>query len=507
MPETIASKPVALKRLSTGIPGLDDIMLGGFPENRLYLIEGYPGTGKTTLALQFLLEGLRLGETVLYVSLSETREEIEQVAMSHGWSLKGIHLFELNEMEESLLEESQQNSIFHTSEVELSETTKRIFEQAEKLQPTRVVLDSLSEMRLLAGDPLRYRRQILAFKQFFAGRRCTVLLLDDRTAADGDLQLQSISHGVLMLEEQLTDHSTTRRRLRVVKLRASDFQSGHHDYIIERGGLLVYPRLVASREETPQSRQALVMKKAPSGRAGLDTLLGGGLEYGTSTLVLGPAGGGKSSLATQFLWAAAERGEKVACYLFEEAVPIFLRRSKGLGMDLENYLKSGLLTLHPIEPATLSPGQFYDLIKNEVEKRRVSVIVIDSVNGYLNAMPNEKHLILQLHELLSYLNQKHVLSLLVMAQHGMLGSMSQPVDVSYLADTVILLRYFEALGRVKKAISVIKQRIGGHEDTIREFALGANGLSIGEPLSEFQGVLTGVPQFFGAAKGLLKDAK
>jgi len=493
------------ERISTGIPGFDDILNGGLPKNRLYLVEGFPGTGKTTMALQFLLEGVRQGEKVLYVSLSETREEIEQVAASHHWSLKDFDLYELSQIEESLLQENQENTIFHTSDVELSETTKRIVAKVEASEPQRVVLDSLSEMRLLAGDPLRYRRQILAFKQFFAGRQCTVLLLDDRTSGEGDLQLQSISHGVLMLEEQVTDHSTTRRRARIVKMRGSPFLSGFHDYEIETGGLVVYPRLVASISRANSAAVELPGKKALSGRAELDALLGGGLEYGTSALILGPAGAGKSSISTQFLWTALERGERTACYLFEEARPIFLRRSAGLGMDFKKFLDSGMLMLHQIDPASLSPGQFFDMIKRTVEKQHVSMLIIDSINGYLNAMPTEKHLLLQLHELLMYLNHHHILTLMIMAQHGMLGSMmSQPIDVSYLADTVILLRFFEMTGRVKKAISVVKRRIGIHENTIRELAFSSDGIKIGPPLIEFQGVLTGVPEFVGTPNDLIK---
>lgn len=482
-----AAEGDAQSRLATGSAGLDQILEGGFPANRLYLLEGDPGTGKTTLALQFLLEGARRKEPVLYVTLSETKEELTAVARSHGWSLEGVNLHELVPPEESLKTESQY-TIFHPSEVELGETTRAVIEEVERIQPRRVVFDSLSEMRLLARDPLRYRRQILALKQFFAGRKSTVLLLDDRTSADADLQVQSIAHGVLMLEQLELDYGAERRRLRVSKLRGSRFLGGFHDFTIRTGGVEVFPRLVAAGRGSEFKPEAVA-----SGVAELDALLGGGLDRGTATLVLGPAGSGKSSLATHFAAAAAARGERAAAFIFDEGVNTYLHRAAGLGIDLRAEVEAGHLTVQQVDPAELSPGEFAHAVCEAVE-RSARLVVIDSLNGYLQAMPDERFLTAQMHELLTFLNQKGVVTLLVMAQHGFLGSMSSPVDVSYLADTVVLLRYFEAAGAIRRAISVVKKRTGRHEDTIREMRLSASrGVEVGEPLTAFRGVLTGVP--------------
>ena len=476
-------------RLGTGSAGLDTVLNGGFPANRLYLVEGDPGTGKTTLALQFLLEGARLGEPVLYVTLSETREELMEVARSHGWSLAGVTLHELVPPEESLKAEAQY-TIFHPSEVELGETTRLVIEEVERIEPRRVVFDSLSEMRLLARDPLRYRRQILALKQFFAGRRSTVLLLDDRTSTNADLQVQSIAHGVLMLEQLELDYGAERRRLRVSKLRGSRFRGGFHDFAIRTGGIEVFPRLVASGRRSEEFK----FEPVQSGVTELDALLGGGLDRGTSTLVLGPAGCGKSSLATHFAAAAAERGERAAAFIFDEGVNTYLSRAAGLGTDLRAQVEAGHLTVQQVDPAELSPGEFVHAVCQAVERDGARLVVIDSLNGYLQAMPDERFLTSQMHELLTYLNQQGVVTLIVMAQHGFMGSMSSPVDVSYLADTVVLLRYFEAAGAIRRAISVVKKRTGHHEDTIREMRLSASrGVEVGEPLTGFRGVLTGVP--------------
>jgi circadian clock protein KaiC len=478
----------AQSRLGTGGSGLDSVLKGGFPANRLYLVEGDPGTGKTTLALQFLLEGARRGEPVLYVTLSETKEELTEVARSHGWSLDGVTLHELIPPEESLKSESQY-TIFHPSEVELGETTRAVIKEVERIHPRRVVFDSLSEMRLLARDPLRYRRQILALKQFFAGRKSTVLLLDDRTSADADLQVQSIAHGVLMLEQMELDYGAERRRLRVSKLRGSRFLGGFHDFAIRTGGIEVFPRLVASGRGI-EFEPGTVESGVPE----LDALLGGGLDRGTATLVLGPAGCGKSSLATHFAAASARRGERAAAFIFDEGVNTYLGRAAGLGTDLREEVEAGHLTVQQVDPAELSPGEFAHAVCQAVEGDGTRLVIIDSLNGYMQAMPDERFLMAQMHELLTYLNQRGVVTLLVMAQHGFMGSMASPVDVSYLADTVVLLRYFEAAGAIRRAISVIKKRTGRHEDTIREMRLSASrGVEVGAPLTGFRGVLTGVP--------------
>lgn len=474
--------------LSTGVPGLDDVLGGGLTPSRLYLVEGSPGAGKTTLALQFLMDGVRHGESVLYVTLSETAEELQGVAHSHGWDLTDVHMRELLPSPQSL-EPDEQYTMFHPSEVELGETTLRILADVEQLRPTRVVFDSLSELRLLAGSSLRYRRQILALKQFFGGRSCTVLLLDDMTALEHDLHVRSIAHAVLRLEQSASDYGAERRRLVAAKYRGRPFRGGYHDYKIVRGGLVVFPRLVAA-EHTADPDQS----RLPSGIPELDHLLGGGLERGTSTLFAGAPGTGKSTLAVQFALAAARRGECAALFLFDESASTLRTRCRGMGMEIDAFLDTGRVLLRQVDPAELSPGELVDEIRRAVTEHRAKVIVIDSLNGYLNAMPDERFLIVQLHELLTYLGQAGVATLLVGAQQGLIGSnMQSPVDASYLADAVVLLRYFEAEGEVRQAISVVKKRSGPHERTIRRLSIGRDGLSIGPPLREFRGILTGVP--------------
>ena len=496
-----AETPAAPQRLATGSAGLDSILQGGFPSNRLYLIEGDPGTGKTTLALKFLIEGAAEGEPVLYVTLSETKEEINAVAASHGWSLDGVSIYELIPSEESLKTEMQY-TIFHPSEVELGETTNAVLDEVQRIQPRRVVFDSLSEMRLLARDPLRYRRQILALKQYFAGRQCTVLLLDDRTATVGDLQVQSIAHGVIELEHLALDYGAERRRVRIIKLRGSTYRGGFHDFKIETGGVAIYPRLVAAGQHQEFTRETI-----KSGVAELDALLGGGLDRGTSTLILGPAGSGKSSIAAQFAAAAAERGEHAASFLFDEGLHSYLSRSAGLGREVSEQVEAGHMTLRQIDPAELSPGEFAHYVRRAVDEEGARVVVIDSLNGYMQAMPDERFLTVQMHELLTYLNQQGVVTLLVLAQHGFMGTnMGTPVDVSYLADTVLMLRFFEAAGAVRRAISVVKKRTGYHENTIREMRMSSDGITVGKPLTDFQGVLTGVPSYInGSSAPLLEE--
>ncbi len=498
--EHSAQEPSTPVRLSTGSDGLDSILEGGFPANRLYLLEGNPGTGKTTIALKFLLEGVAQGERVLYVTLSETKEELRSVSDSHGWSLEGIEIYELIPSEESLKAESQY-TIFHPSEVELGETTNAVLEEVERIQPRRVVFDSLSEMRLLARDALRYRRQILALKQYFSGRQCTVLLLDDRTSPSGDLQVQSIAHGVLELEHLALEYGAERRRLRVVKLRGSKYRGGFHDFNIETGGVKVYPRLVASEHQSDFKREAVT-----SGIKELDALLGGGLDRGTSTLILGPAGSGKSSIAMQFALAVAERGEHAASFIFDEGRNTYLARAAGLGKEMREMIEAGRMSVQQIDPAELSPGEFAHSVRRAVTVEGARLVVIDSLNGYLQAMPDERFLTVQMHELLTYLNRQGVVTILVMAQHGFMGvNMGSPVDVSYLADSVLMLRFFEAAGAVRRAISVVKKRTGYHENTIREMRMSSEGITVGKPLSDFQGVLTGVPTYSKGAAPLLEE--
>ncbi len=496
------NRDTVLARLSTGVMGLDDVLLGGLNPNRIYLLEGAPGTGKTTLALQFMLEGVRHGETCLYVTLSETAEELRAVARSHGWSLDGVTIFELTPPEANFSAD-QYYTLLHPSEVELSETIKLILDRIEQTQPDRVAFDSLAEIRLLAQDPLRYRRQVLAIKQFFAGRRSTALLLDDLTSRSHELQVHSITHGVIVLERLAREYGAERRRIQITKMRGADFRGGYHDVLIETGGIAVFPRIaIQDNFETGAAQEV------SSGVPELDALLGDGAHRGTSMLLVGPAGTGKSSLATRYALAALERGESAAIYTFDESRGTLIERSLGLGMNLEPYLAGGRLVIEAVNAAELSPGHFAHRVRDRVESHPNGIIVIDSLNSYLNAMPAEQFLVMQMHELLAFLNSRGILSILVMAQQGLIGQMQSPIDLSYLTDTVVLLRYFEFRGAVKKAISVIKKRSGAHEETIREFRLGPSGVFVGQPLSSFQGVLTGVPTYTGDASPLLgKDQK
>ncbi|HWR16834.1 MAG TPA: ATPase domain-containing protein [Terriglobales bacterium] len=476
-------------RVSSGIAGLDDVLNGGFPSNHLYLVEGDPGTGKTTMALQFLLEGVRLGESCLYVTLSESNRELEGVAESHGWTLHRIPVFEMTPQDEAINPEGEY-TVFHPSDVELADTTASVLRQVDKVQPTRVVFDSLSELRMLAREPLRYRRQILGLKRYFAGRNCTVLLLDDRTAEGHDLQLQSIAHGVIMMQSLDREFGVKRRRLEVRKLRGSRFREGYHDYSIDTGGVTVFPRLVAS-EHAPGHNMAPVS----SGIKELDQLVGGGLDSGTTTLLMGPAGCGKSSVAARYAAAAAERGESSAIFIFDETLTTYLHRSAGLGIEIAGPLRAGKISLHQVDPAEIAPGHFVHQVRKLVEDGRISVLVIDSLNGFLNAMPGETFLMLQLHELLSYLNQQGVTTIFTLAQHGLLGTaMDSPIDVSYLADSVLLFRFYELKGELRQALSVVKKRSGKHERTIRALTFDSGRLSLGPPLSDYRGIMTGVPQ-------------
>lgn len=486
------------EKVSTGVAGLDAILGGGLPRNRLYLIQGEPGTGKTTLSLQFLLAGARAGESGLYVSLSESREELYAVARSHGWSLDPISIFEVRAGDDPLRPEEEYTA-FHPSEVELGETVRTLLNEMERLKPARVVIDSLSEMRLLARDPLRYRRQLVALKDFLMARGSTVLFLDDPFSKLGEDQFKTLASGVLRLERLASDYGRERRRLQVLKLRGVEYHGGYHDFRINRGSVVVYPCLVAA-----DHRQPPTFEKVPSGVAEVDALLGGGPERGTNTLVVGPAGVGKSSLCLQYALAAARRGERTAIFLFDETAEIYQARTAALGLDVRRFLEGGQVLLRQIDPGTISPGEFIHDVRHAVEQNGARVVVIDSLNGYLNAMPGEQFLIIQMHELLTYLDLRCVLSFVVIAQHGLVGGgMQAPIDLSYLADTVLLLRYFEHAGKVRKAISVLKKRIGPHEDSIRELQISSDGVRVGPPLSQFQGVLAGVPSYLGTANPLL----
>ena len=494
----------SLELAPSGIEGLDDILRGGFPRDCLFLISGTPGAGKTTLAMQFLREGARLGERSLYVTLSETRAEIDMVARSHGWDLQGVEIEEMVPSERNLSADSQL-TVFSSSEMELGETTEAMIRAIARHRPQRLVLDSLSELRLIAQHSLRYRRQVLALKQHFAGRHCTVLMLDDRTGGAEDDHLQSIAHGVVELEQLVTQFGSERRRLRVVKMRGVSYRGGYHDFRIRRGGLEVYPRLIAAEHHAE-----FLEGDRPSGVPPLDRLLGGGLPSGTSTLLIGPAGTGKSTVASQFAAKCAASGERAAVFIFDETLATFRSRSRKLSIPIEASVASSLLTLQQVDPAELSSGEFAGLVRAAAEGRDgappAKMIVVDSLNGYLNAMPEEKFLTAQLHELLSFLGQLGVSTILTITQSGMLGTMTSPVDTTYLADNVILFRYFEAAGHVRRALSVVKKRNGPHESTIREFQIGAQGVIIGEPLAEFHGVLTGVPRYVGKSDTLMPRA-
>lgn len=480
--------------ISTGIAGLDNVLGGGLTRDRLYLVEGDPGAGKTTLALQFLAEGAARGETVLYITLAETEVELRAVAAAHGMSLDGVTVQEVIP-DESMLDPGEQYTVLHPSEVELGETNNLILKLVEELSPTRVVLDSLSELQLLSGSPLRYRRHVLALKQYFAKRACTAILLDDKTSVQGDQQVRSIAHCVISLQHTDSEYGAERRLVRVLKYRGVAFRRGPHDYSILTGGLTVYPRIVAA-----ESRELTRRAQVGSGLAALDLLLGGGIEEGSSTLVSGPPGTGKSSVAVQFVKAVTDRGQPAALFLFEESFNTLLNRSEGIGVDLRAPYEAGLLTVHQIDPAEMSPGEFSHAVCGAAD-RGARVVVIDSLNGYMNAMPEAGFLSTHLHEILTYLGQRGVVSFLVGVQQGIVGStMSTGMDVSYLADNVLILRYFEAQGAVQKAISVFKKRGSVHETTLRQFDITPRGIAVGPVLSNFQGILTGVPTILPADK-------
>ena len=484
-------------RVSTGIEGLDYILKGGLPKDRLYLLQGNPGTGKTTMGLQFLLDGETQGETSLYITLSESKDELLSVGKSHSWDLENINIFDLTISGESLRDDSSY-TVFHPSEVELDETTKLILNEVERINPKRIVFDSLSEMRMLASDALRFRRQILALKQYFIGRNCTVMLLDDLTVQTSQRQLESIAHGVVTLEYVPTEYGKQRHNLRVVKMRGVNFQSGSHDFNIETGGIVVFPRLGAAETD-----RAFTQGTIKTDQPDLEQLLGG-LDYGTSTIFTGPAGIGKSTMALMYACTAAESGERSAIYLFDEGTETLYKRTAALGLEVKKHVDAGLIGIRQIKLAELTPGELAYMVSVEVEKNNTRLVVIDSVNGYLMSTPQERFLLMQFHELLGYLNRRGVVSILVVGQYGLVGNMQAPIDMSYLADAVVLLRYFEAGGEVRQAISVLKKRTGRHERTIREFRIDKGGIQLGQPLTEFRGVLTGVPVYHGGSDGLME---
>jgi circadian clock protein KaiC len=493
----------SIDQCPSGVEGLDDILAGGLPRGCFYLIQGDPGSGKTTLALQFLLEGLHRGEKVFYITLSETKEELLKVARSHGWTLEGIPLLELSAIE-SLLKPEAQTTVFHPSEMELNKVSALLLEETRKIKPVRIVFDSLSEFRLMAETPLRYRRQILSLKQEFLASKSTVLVLDDKmdnNRIGGDPHILSLTHGVIEMEQITPDYGRSRRRLRVLKMRGVSFREGYHDYSIGTGGLRIYPRLVAAEHHTPFRSEAV-----PSGIKELDELFGGGLSRGTTTLILGQAGTGKSTLALQYAVQMAARGERSMMFVFDETRGVLLNRSRELGLDLTKHVQSGVIVVQQVDPAEISPGEFASRIVRGVHAG-CKLVVIDSLNGYLNAMPGEKYLSNQLHELASYLNQQGVVTIVILAQHGLITAAESPVDLSYLADTVASIRYFEAAGVVKQALAVIKKRSGPHEKTIREFKLvTGKGIRVGPPLNDFQGVLTGVPEFLGRTEQIMNSS-
>lgn len=486
-------------RCESGIEGLDEILTGGFPCFCLYAIQGEPGSGKTTFAMQFLLESVRQNQRALYITFSETKHELERVAHSHGWDLSKIDIMDLTTLEK-IISPDEQNSLFYPSDIELSQVSEMILKKIDEISPKRIVFDSISEMRLLAETALRYRRQILSLKHSLSQKDATVLFLDDLTHSKKDLQIHSIAHGVVNLTRMDNEYGGERRRLRVMKLRGVNFIGGYHDFEIATGGIIVYPRITASTEGDFVNSGKLESKSEE-----LDFLLGGGLDRGTSNLLIGPAGTAKSTLALKYSLSATDAGEKVLFFTFDETIRNLCKRSTLLGMDIEGPMEKGLLKIHKVDPAELSPGAFSGIIQKSVRDEEFSVVVIDSLNGYIQAMPQEQFLVLQLHELLAYLNNRGVVTIMTLAQQGMLANMNSPVDLTYLADTVILTRFFEARGSIRKAISVIKKRTGHHESTIREFTLGKNGLQVGESLEDFDGVLTGVPRYHGKIEKIMKS--
>lgn len=489
-------EPINEEKLTTGIPEFDLVLRGGLAKGRLHLVEGDPGTGKTTMALQFLLEGVKTkGARSLYITLSESAEELRSSAATHGWDLAPLEIFELVPHEAQL---EEQQTVFFPAEVELGETMNTIIDKIRQFDPDRVVIDSVSDLRLLASDSLLYRRQVLALKQFLQRQRCTTLLLDDQTTNTGGKDLHSVVHGVISLEQKERNYGAARRRLRIAKMRGSLYQSGWHDFTIVPGRILVFPSLIAEEHAGDFEKG-----NVGSGLPELDDLVGGGLTRGTVTMFVGPSGAGKSTLALRFAMAAIERGEHAAYFSFDETFDTQAERGAALDLDVQGAVDRDELHWQRANPSRLSPGEFVWNVRRQVEEEGARLVVIDSLNSYLGTMPEEQSLVLQMHELLTYLNNKGVVTILILAQQGVVGDISNPIDLSFLSDTVVLLRFFEAEGEVRKAISVVKKRTGVHELAIREYRLFPHGMKVGPPLSDFRGVLTGVPKYTGDAEPLL----
>jgi circadian clock protein KaiC len=495
---TSEADEAASAKLSTGVPGLDEVLGGGLRVQRLYLALGDPGVGKTTMGLQFLLEGVRRGEPSLYATLSETREEVEEIAASHGWSLDGVELVELHAVEGSVGARDAQ-TMFHPVELDLDRFTAPLRETIERVRPARVVIDSLSELRILAGEMRRFRAQIMALKEHLTSLGCTLLLLDDRLPGNPEMVPQTFAHGVLALRLVTREFGPPRRRLSVSKLRGARIREGYHDFQIVTGGIVVYPRVVPSERRAGPEPGLL-----SSGVDGLDAMLGGGLTRATSALVMGPAGAGKSVVVTQYAHAAAARGERAAMFVFDESRETFLARAAGAGLDLRPHLASGLCSLTQMDPLEMAPDQFSHAVVSAVDPGGARLVIIDSLNGYMSSTPEESFLAHRFHELLACLGRLDVITLVTLSQHGFVGPMADTnLDVSYLADTVILLRFFEAVGEMRKCISVPKMRSGFHQLSLREYRISREGLEVGEPVSEFQGVLTGAPTYLGHRAPLL----
>ncbi|PRY06143.1 ATPase domain-containing protein [Paraburkholderia sp. BL25I1N1] len=488
---------VPLPLVLTGIPELDFVLRGGLPKYRLHLIEGAPGTGKTTIALRFLIDGVRNQESCLYVTFSESTDELVSAARTHGWDVGGIDFFELVPDE---AQAAQQQTVLLPAEIELDKTVQRIIARIEATHPDRIVIDSVSELRLLAHDPFIYRRQLSSLKRFLQGRCITTILLDDLRFND-DGELQSLVHGVISLSSSERDYGAGRRRLRIAKMRGTNLMSGWHDYALVTGEVLVFPSLIAN-DHTSDVRGAPLR----SGSPGLDEILGSGLDRGTTTMLIGPSGAGKSSLALSYALAGARNGEHAAYFSFDEAYEIFVRRGQSLGLDPQPALASGQLAWQRMNPSRISPGEFVWAVRREVEDKNARVVVIDSINSYLSTMPEERSLIAQLHELLTYLNRRGVVTLLLLAQQGVLGDVENPVDLSFLSDTVLLLRFFEAAGQLRRAVTVIKRRTGAHDTAIHEFRLSGHGVEIGRPLRDLHGIFSGVPTYSGSPDNLIDDS-